>query len=51
MLEATENGEAGLFVGDDGSEAEIDSRRIVLRDNQEGATIDLFLGIGPYGLK
>ena len=35
-LEITDKGRAGLFVADDGSSAEIDSRNLVFCNNAEG---------------
>ena len=36
VTEITDNDGAGIFVADDGSEAEVDSRKIVFRDNAVG---------------
>jgi hypothetical protein len=47
VLEITENGGAGLFVADDGSMAEIDSRNLVFRNNAEGDMIGDVTDVAP----
>jgi parallel beta-helix repeat protein len=47
VLELTDNGGAGIFVSDDGSVAEIDSRNIVFRDNAEGDTVGNVIDVAP----
>jgi hypothetical protein len=46
-LEITDNGGAGLFVADDGSSAEIDSRNIVFRTNTESDIIGNVIDVAP----
>jgi parallel beta-helix repeat protein len=47
LLEIPDNGGAGLFVADDGSSAEIDSRNLVFRNNAEGDIIGDVTDVAP----
>jgi hypothetical protein len=47
VIEISDNGGAGIFVSDDGSEAEIDSHRIVFGGNAEGDTVGNVVDIAP----
>ena len=47
-IEITDNGRAGIFVGDDGSLATIDGRNIVFQDNAEGDLVGPIVDVaGP----
>ena len=46
-IEISENGKAGIFVDDDGSLAEIDSRQIVFDGNAEGDTVGNVVDVAP----
>jgi hypothetical protein len=37
----------GILVEADGSEAQIDSRNIIFRDNAEGDTVDNVIDVAP----
>jgi parallel beta-helix repeat protein len=47
VLEISDNGGAGLFVADDGSSAEIDSRNLVFRHNAGGDMIGDVTDVAP----
>jgi hypothetical protein len=46
-IEITDNGRNGIFVADDGSLAEIDSRQIVFDNNAEGDTVGHVVDVAP----
>jgi hypothetical protein len=49
MLEISDNEGAGIFVADDGydSEAQIDSRNILFRNNAAGDTVGNVIDVAP----